>query len=391
MALMDAIGAAKDSINLNAVGPDDFAREVYGVLGIPLDATDLSTVLRRIKCADDEATPFLISTVNLNYLLNSRRSTQFRNSLLLSDLCVADGMPIVWISRLFLNVPVKERIAGSDIFEALKSRPDGSSSRVKVFLLGDADGVAAQACKNVNEKSKNMICVGSIYPGFGTVDEMSTNSIIEEINSSDADFLVIALGAEKGQAWLQRNHDRVRIPIRCHLGATIKYEAGIITRAPVFLRVWGLEWLWRIKEEPLLWRRYLKDGLVLIGLMITQVIPLAVLIKWHRIIARREPQNLAITRSEDAKSVILRLNGAATAEHAGKALPYFQDAAVEEKPVTIDFANARLIDARFIGLLLMLNKQLTKRGLPLTLSHVMPPIERFIRLSGFGFLLSAWP
>ena len=103
-----------------AVWPDDLTREVYGVLGFPLDVVDMATVLRRIRNADENAAHFLISTTNLNYLVISRRDTEFRKSLLSSDLCTADGMPIVWIPRL-LGVPINERIAGSDIIDALKS------------------------------------------------------------------------------------------------------------------------------------------------------------------------------------------------------------------------------------------------------------------------------
>jgi N-acetylglucosaminyldiphosphoundecaprenol N-acetyl-beta-D-mannosaminyltransferase len=387
LAPMEMSGARPTGRIPNAIWPDDLSREVYGVLGIPLDVTDMATVLRRIKSADDNATPFLISTANLNYLVISQSDYDFRKSLLLSDLCIADGMPIVWIPRL-LGIPVKERIAGSDIFEALKF-PRDAFGRVKVFLFGAEDGVAALACQNLNAGMGNMTCVGSYYPGFGTVEELSDDSIIDEINESGADFLVVALGAEKGQAWLLKNHDRLQVPIRVHLGATLKYEARMIDRAPVFLRKMGFEWLWRIKEEPYLWSRYFKDGLALLRLMATNVLPLLIFARWYRLKAGHNGHDLQIGCHEGDTSVVLSLNGAAVAQHVVKALPHFQDALNADKSIVIDFADTCSIDARFIGLLLMLNKQLLARQLQLTLTGVQRHIAKILCLNGFDFLLSA--
>ena len=372
----------------NSVQPDDLTREVYGVLGIPVDAIDMAAVLRRIETAAANATPFLISTANLNFLVTSRSDEEFRASLLLSDLCTADGMPIVWIARL-LGIPIKARVAGSDIFEALKSAQN--SRRLKVFLFGGGEGAAAAACSKLNAEPSRMTCAGSFYPGFCTVDEMSADAILDTINSSNADFLAAALGAKKGQSWLLRNHDRLRVPIRVHLGAAINFQAGTLKRAPAILQKLGLEWLWRIKEEPQLWRRYWDDGYVLLRLILTHVIPLVILARWHRLRSGRNGQPMRIDRADDHKSVILSINGAAIAQNVGSAVPYFHDAVAAAKHVVINFAETRLIDARFLGLLLMLNKQLTRQGLHLEFTDVSPRIERIFRLNGFGFLLRTKP
>ena len=82
---------------------------------------------------------------------------------------------------------------------------------------------------------------------------------------------------KKGQLWLLHNHERLKIPVRAHLGATINFTAGKVRRAPAAFRRWGLEWLWRIKEEPHLWKRYWNDGMTFMGLVFTHVIPFIVL------------------------------------------------------------------------------------------------------------------
>jgi N-acetylglucosaminyldiphosphoundecaprenol N-acetyl-beta-D-mannosaminyltransferase len=239
----------------------------------------------------------------------------------------------------------------------------------------------------VNEKEGGLICVGSFDPGVGPVESMSTEAIIETVNSAKADFLAVALGAKEGQAWLLRNHRRLQTPVRVHLGAAINFQAGTIRRAPAFIRACGLEWAWRIKEEPQLWKRYWNDGIVLLQLVLTHVVPLVILSRWHRLRWGRKPLNLLIIRAEDHKSVILSINGAAIVQNVGNALPHFQDAVATAKDIVINFTDTRLIDARFFGLLTVLNKTLKRQQLHLRFTGVSPRIARIFRLNGFGFLL----
>ncbi len=219
------------------------------MLGIPIDAVDLPAVVQRIGAALSRDTRYLISTPNLNFLVSSQVDPEFRELLLRSDLCPVDGVPIVWISRL-LGAPIRERVAGSDIFDRLKSQ---KSQPAKVFLFGGPEGVADTASRVLNAQSNGVVGVGAHSNlGYCPIEEMSTDVIIDAINASGARFLVASLGAQKGQSWLLHNHHRLKIPVRSHLGAAINFQAGLLKRAPLFVRKFGLEWLWRIKEEPYL-------------------------------------------------------------------------------------------------------------------------------------------
>ena len=126
------------------------------------------------------------------------------------------------------------------------------------------------------------------------------------------------LGAVKGQLWLQRNHRRLRIPIRAHLGATINFQAGTVKRAPYTIQKLGLEWLWRIKEEPYLWKRYFHDGSVLLYLMLTRVLPLAINAQWLRRKYQRGGHDLVIEQVHGSDSVTLSLSGFATCLSRGR-------------------------------------------------------------------------
>jgi N-acetylglucosaminyldiphosphoundecaprenol N-acetyl-beta-D-mannosaminyltransferase len=154
------------------------------------------------------------------------------------------------------------------------------------------------------------------------------------------------------------------------------------------MQKWGLEWLWRIKEEPQLWRRYWDDGLALLRLVLTRVIPLIILRQWYSFKLGGKGQYLRVERADDHNSVILSIDGLATAQNIGNAVTPFLDAASEARSIVINFANTRLVDARFIGLLLMLNKVLRRQHLQLILAGVTPRIARLFRLNGFGFLLA---
>lgn len=361
---------------------DDLSREVYCVLGVPLDAVEMPAVLRAIKAAAADRTPLLISTPNLNFLSISQRNSEFCESLLLSDLCTIDGMPVVWLARL-MGLPISKRVAGSDIFEALRSE-NGDGRPLKVFLFGALPGVAATACAKINSEGHGLVCVGSLFPGFGSIEELSQNQLIDQINQSNADVLVTSLGAEKGQLWFLRNRSRLSVPVMSHLGAAIGFQAGVIRRAPAFVRKFGLEWVWRIKEEPKLWTRYWHDGLVLLRLLVLRVLPIVV--EMHRVKARNIDKRFTITQLETHQRVAIQIAGFATAQNVPQAIACFRAALEKKKKIAIDFSKLEGADARFLGLLIMLRKQLRSRGEVWQLTGIYPKLRRQFRLNGLGFL-----
>jgi N-acetylglucosaminyldiphosphoundecaprenol N-acetyl-beta-D-mannosaminyltransferase len=365
---------------------DDFSRKVYCVLGIPIDAIDMTAALRTVKAAARGSEPFLLSTANLNFLVTSRSDSEFRESLLDSDLCTADGMPIVWIARL-LGLPIENRVSGSDLFEELRTAERGARP-LTVFWFGGAAGVAAVAAEKINGKSAGLRCVGSIDPGFGTVEEMSRDALLNPVNASGADFLVVSLGAKKGQLWLQQNRDRLRSPVRAHLGTVVNFQAGTLRRAPRYLQSWGLEWLWRIKEEPYLWRRYWSDGCVLLALVMKRILPLAIA-TYLRPASRAACEDLAISTEQSSDTFIIRLSGAATERHVDKAISCFRSAVASRNEITIDLSDTSTIDARFLGLLLILRKQLKRQHGRLTFIGASRRVAKLFRYNELSFLLAA--
>ena len=219
------------------------------------------------------------------------------------------------------------------------------------------------------------------------MEEMSTDEILQTINSSKADFLILSLGAKKGQSWLLHNHHRLQIPVRSHLGAAINFQAGTLKRAPMFVRKFGFEWLWRIKEKPYLWSRYWHDGVVLLKLMLTCVLPLMVGSFWRRLFGADRDGDLRLGTKTESSLTTISLTGAATAPNVGLAISSFREALAGNKDLSIDMSGIHVIDARFFGLFLMVSKRLRECGKSLYFRGISSYSKRAFKLNGFTFLL----
>lgn len=333
----------------------DYQRPVYDIAGLPFDALDMPAAVDAVLRTLDSRSPLFISTPNLNFLIASQTDPDFRASVYQSDLCLADGMPIVWLARL-LGVPLPGRVAGSDLFEALCAQ---DRRTVSVYFFGGPEGAAQAAAERVNrlaeerrqrQQTPGVVCVGHASPGFGSLDDMSGPEVIQRINASGADFVIVALGARKGQAWIQRNRRQLDAPVISHLGAVVNMAAGSIARAPRWMQLVGLEWIWRIKEEPQLWRRYASDGLALLGMLGRQVLP-TMAARWrHRLFGRRPViGDLKCTRTEG--NCRLALRGSWTQDNVGELRAQLQACAGRGEAVVVEAGAADYLDASVRGLL----------------------------------------
>jgi len=349
----------------------DFSRPVYCVLGLPFDAVDTAqTVDWLLACAEDGERCFF-STPNLNFLIASLQDPAFRDSVMRSSLSLADGMPVVWLARL-LGLPITTRVAGSTVFEQLRAQ---QAMPLKVFFFGGPDVL--------NAGTGGMRCVGAYSPGFGTLADMSTPAIIEQINASDADLLVVALGAKRGQVWIEHNLAALQTPLVSHLGAVVNFVAGTVSRAPAGVGRFGLEWLWRIKEEPALWRRYWSDGVALLRLLTTSALPAALDARRVRA-ARATP---VLQENGDRQHTTITLGGAwhdATLDELRAALAR---ATARRRAVHIELLADCSLGSAALGLLLLLYGHQSKVGAALTVHAAGAAMRRTMRLQNVAFLL----
>lgn len=336
---------------------DNKERDIYCILGLPFDALNMEGVIKKLHFSVINNTPCFISTPNLNFLIESQKDTAFRDSVINSDLSVVDGKPLVWLARL-LNIPIPERVAGSDLIDELIKNKAGFKP-LKVFFFGGEDGVAEIACKKLNATISGLQCAGYLNPGFGSIEDMSSGEIINQINQSNADFIIVSLGAKKGQAWIEKNRKNLNAPIISHLGAVVNFIAGTVTRSPKFLQKIGLEWLWRIKEEPLLWKRYFNDALSFFNLLVFRVFPLFVII---RTTEKKYKKNKSLIKvSDNTDMTEIELHGYWGGDNISEINNAFKNAFMSrfKSKVEICIKNDSYIDAAFIAKVLMLKNNLS--------------------------------
>lgn len=342
-----------------AAARDDFDRDVWSVFGLPLDLVTAPEAVQLIENSVRDRRPLSFATPNVNFLVRSLKDEGARRQILDTDLNLVDGAPLVVLGRL-IGAPVRERCAGSDLFDALRRRPGFPGRRLRVFFFGGREGAAEAAARAIDAEKRGVEAAGFLNPGHGDLASMSTDEIIGAINRSRADFVIVALGAAKGQAWIDRNRERLDAPVVSHLGAVVDFAAGSIRRAPSFLRRAGLEWAWRIKEEPALWRRYWNDGLALASIVLFRLAP-------ARARAKGAGSARAAWRTDGGRPV-LEFEGDLVAATRASIRPALRAAAAARSDVILDLSRAGTLDASFLGLVLMLEKAATASGRKLYIS-----------------------
>lgn len=332
---------------------DDFDRDVWCILGLPIDAADIPCAVEAVETAVRTRRRLSFVTPNVSWLVRALGDAKARRQALNADLSLADGAPLALIARL-LGAPIT-RAAGSDVFEALSLRPGFPGRRIRVFFFGGREGSAEAAHAALARVPSGLEAAGWLNPGFGDVASMSSDAIVAEINAAEPDFVVVALGAAKGQDWIEANQRRLAAPAIAHLGAVVDFTAGAVRRAPPFIAAIGLEWAWRIAEEPALWRRYGRDALSLGGILATRLAPQVFLGRG------RGRAEAAVERRADG--LVVHLSGALAHGGLSPVRAAFREAAASGGPVVLDFRNVRSVDRAFLGLVLMLEKTLPAGGL----------------------------
>jgi N-acetylglucosaminyldiphosphoundecaprenol N-acetyl-beta-D-mannosaminyltransferase len=244
-----------------AAAPLDRPRVELG--GILLDQVDLKSAVARISHLARSGQPHQVVTVNLDFLSIAGRDDTFRSTLNRADLAVADGMPLVWLAR-FKGQPLPERVAGVDlVIESCRLAAEAGQS---VFLLGAGPGVARAAAKRLQEMFPGLRIAGTYSPPVGQFTEEEHTSILATIRDAAPDFLFVALGAPRQDLWIRENQPRLKVPVAMGVGCVFDLLAGSVQRAPLWMQHYGLEWSFRLIQEPRrLWRRYLVNDLPLLA------------------------------------------------------------------------------------------------------------------------------
>ncbi len=235
-------------------------RKLLVILGVPIDNLTMAEALDRCDefIAEGRATGRLhqIATVNADFVVNALHDPELRRILQEADMATADGMPLVWASRL-LGGPLPGRVTGADMVPALAER--AAQRGYSIFFLGAREGVAAKAAAILQERYPGLRVAGVLSPPPSSVLEMD-RSVVETVKAAKPDILLVAFGNPKQEKWIRMYAHELRVPIAIGVGGTFDMIVGVTKRAPLWMQRSGLEWVYRLIQEPRrLWKRYVHD------------------------------------------------------------------------------------------------------------------------------------
>ncbi|KRF38009.1 WecB/TagA/CpsF family glycosyltransferase [Paenibacillus sp. Soil787] len=212
-----------------------------------------------------------ILTCNVDHLIKLRKDVEFQKVYSGAGAIVADGMPIIWASRM-LRKPLKQKVSGSDLFTKLGEA--FASRQYKLFFLGSAAGIPEQAVKNLKLVFPNLNIVGCYSPSYGFEKKKEENEqIVQMLIDTQPDIVFVGVGAPKQEKWIYQNYLQYKVPISIGVGATFDFISGTVKRAPNIMQKTGFEWFWRLAQEPRrLWKRYLVHDAMFAVLLWREVI-----------------------------------------------------------------------------------------------------------------------
>lgn len=232
-----------------------------------IDNLTMQEALEAIDKLIQEKKSAYVVTPNIDHIVQLETNKELQDVYANASLILTDGKPLLWIAKWY-GTPIKEKISGSDLFPLLCKM--AAEKGYKMFFLGAAEGVAAKAAENLSNRYKGLQVVGTYSPPYGfEKDQEEMVKIKKMIREANPDILIVGLGCPKQEKFIYYNRKELGVPISLGLGASFDFEAGNIKRAPRWMADHGLEWLYRITQDPKrMAKRYLVDDRKILGLMI---------------------------------------------------------------------------------------------------------------------------
>lgn len=240
---------------------------IVSVLGLPMGALTMDEVVALCERAIHQRDPLLIGVVNAAKIVNMHRDEVLCHAVRAADVILADGVPVVWASRV-LGQRLPERVAGIDLMIRLLKRANRCG--YCVYCLGATDEVLVEATQRISHDYPGAQIVGQRN---GYFDDEEEPAVAEAIAAAKPDMLFVAMSSPKKELFMARWAEQMGVPV-CHgVGGAFDLLAGKVKRAPERWQRLGLEWLYRVAQEPRrLWRRYLVTNTLFCGLVLRELV-----------------------------------------------------------------------------------------------------------------------
>ncbi|WP_300668238.1 WecB/TagA/CpsF family glycosyltransferase [Desulfoluna sp.] len=375
------------------------------VLGIPLDNLTLEETIERIHTMvaafRRDGIPRLVATVNVDFLVNTLswfsrapRHPELLSILQHADLVTADGMPLVWTSRLLGN-PLKERVTGADLVPALAA--SATVKKESLYFLGGRGEVGRQAADTLKKRNPEMIIAGVDAPFVHIDGDALTHAaeddkeMIDRINTARPDILLVAFGNPKQETWFHRNRYRLKAGVTLGIGGTFEFITGSVARAPLWMQKSGLEWIYRLTQDPRrLWKRY---GIGFFKFTV-MIFPIILHTRWHRLRRVRQrqkagpapPNHAAYTHLNEIS--VIPLPAELDASVVGDLKEKEREWLAHENGLALDFSHVRFMDSSGLGFLLGLWKKSITRHAGFYIIGLQPPVMKILKLNRVDALLT---
>ena len=228
----------------------------FTVLGVRVHAVQIPAVVGDMEqWIAQRAGSHFVTVTNVHSVMEAHRDVGFREVLNAADLSVADGMPLVWLGRL-KGYGMKRRVYGPDLLldfcRATRAKDYGH------FFYGGSAGVPERLADALIQHCPRLRVVGTYSPPFRPLTPGEDREAVEMINQAAPDVLWVGLGCPKQERWMFEHRHRLNVPVIVGVGAAFDFYTGRVAQASRWMREHGLEWLFRLYQEPRrLWRRYL--------------------------------------------------------------------------------------------------------------------------------------
>lgn len=232
------------------------------LFGITVNNLTMKQTVDRIEAMIGDGGIHQHVVMNVDKIVKMESNPSLRAAVLDCDLINADGQPIIWVSRL-LQSPLKERVTGIDLFDVLIARC--AERGLRPYLVGARREVVAKTVDVLKRKYPKLQFAGW-RDGYWSAEEEA--GVVQEIRKARPDVLCIAVGSPKQELFLCKWKKEMQVPFVMGVGGSFDVTAGVLKRAPRWMQDSGLEWLFRLAQEPRrLWRRYLIEDMAFFRLV----------------------------------------------------------------------------------------------------------------------------
>ncbi len=342
------------------------------ILGVPFDNVTTVETMEMIEQMILSRRPHYLATANVDFIAQAAKDVELRRILFDAHLVLCDGTPLLWASRLLGN-RLPERVAGSDLVPLLLKL--AAEKGYRPFLLGASPDSLDAAVRRATEKHPKLKFAGYYSPPFHKLLEMDHQEIRNRILESQPDILLVAFGCPKQEKWINMHFRSLGVPVSVGVGGSIDFLAGKLARAPRWMQKTGIEWIFRLAQEPRrLFKRYAVDFAFFSRGIAMQ--------KWR---LRSQPHNIKLEREAPRRMQRVNFNvfempARLDCEEVHLRQALWENAISPECACVLDLGKVQFLDSTGIGLLIRLQKRSRAASQQLILANCSEMVTRALEL-----------